>query len=310
MKREYGLDQITYDDTSLVTVGTFDGVHRGHQALMRYLIRRAHAQGGRSVVVSFDPHPREVVRDEPVPILTTVAERAELCARLGLDRFVVIPFTRAFSQLSAADFVRDVIYERVGVQEVVVGYDHGFGRNREGGHELLEDLGRELGFGVHVIPPQAVDEDVVSSTEIRRALEEGDMQTATAMLGRAYVLDGLVVEGDRRGRTIGFPTANLQPTHARKIIPKPGVYVVHVRLPDGAVRGGMMNIGRRPTFNGTGVRPEVHLFDFEGDLYGAQLRIEFVERLRDERRFESLEALVEQLSQDRTRSLEVLNTVS
>ncbi|RMH66585.1 MAG: bifunctional riboflavin kinase/FAD synthetase [Bacteroidetes bacterium] len=310
MKREYGLDQITRDPASMVTVGTFDGVHRGHQVLIRYLIERARSHGGRSVVVSFDPHPREVVRGEAVPLLTTIDERAELCEQLGLDRFIVIPFTHAFSRLGAAEFVEQILVGRIGMQEVVVGYDHGFGHNREGGHALLEDLGRRLGFAVHVIPAQIVEQEVVSSTEIRRALEAGNVRTAAALLGRRYSFDGIVVEGDRRGRTIGFPTANLRPTHPRKILPRPGVYAVRVRLPEGGWWGGMMNLGQRPTFDGTGLRPEVHLFEFEGDLYGRQLRVEFVERLRDERRFASLEGLVEQLSRDRVRSLDVLDTVS
>ncbi len=311
MKREYGLDQVVHDDRSLVTVGTFDGVHLGHQAILRYLVRRARANGGSSVVVTFDPHPREVVRGEPVPLLTTIEERAELLEALGLDRFIVIPFTPAFARLSAEDFVERILVGRIGLKEIVIGYDHGFGRGRGGDAALLEALGEKLGFAVDVIPPQVVEEHVVSSTEIRALLiDEGDVREAARLLGRPYALGGTVVEGARRGRSIGFPTANLEVEHPRKVIPKAGVYAVLATLDDGVTTlGGMMNIGRRPTFENTGLHLEVHLLDFEGDLYGRRLRIEFVERLRDERKFDSVDALVEQLSRDRERCMAAVKTL-
>ncbi|GIV59120.1 bifunctional riboflavin kinase/FAD synthetase [Rhodocaloribacter litoris] len=311
MKREYGLDQVVYDAGSLVTVGTFDGVHLGHQAILRYLLRRAAENGGRSVVVSFDPHPREVVRNEPVPLLTTIDERADLFERLGVDRFIVIPFTKDFARLSAEDFVEQVLVARIGLKEIVIGYDHGFGRGRGGDAALLERLGRQHGFTVDVIPPQVVAEHVVSSTEIRQLLvEAGDVREAARLLGRPYALSGTVVEGAGRGRTIGFPTANLAVSHPRKVIPRPGVYAVSVAPGEAAhVYGGMMNIGRRPTFENEGLHLEVHLLDFRGDLYGRSLRIEFVERLRDERKFASVEALVEQLYEDRKRCMAALKAV-
>ena len=312
MKREYGLDQVVRDDRSVVTVGTFDGVHIGHRAILNYLQQRAEAQSGQSVVVSFDPHPREVVHGEAVPLLTTIEERSDVMEELGIDRFIVIEFTDAFSKLDAASFVEQVLVERVGLKEIVIGYDHGFGRGRAGDSELLERLGGRLGFTVDVIPPQAVDEHVVSSTEIRTQLvEQGNVTLAAEMLGRSYRLTGTVIEGDKRGRTIGFPTANLAVSHPRKVVPRRGVYAVRVKgaeLP--ADQGGMMNIGKRPTFNDSGRHQEVHLFDYEGTLYGEELRIEFVERIRDERRFEGVEALKEQLSRDRARCKAALEAVS
>ena len=304
MKRQYGRDEIQRDDRSVVTVGVFDGVHAGHQAIIRYLTRRAERQGGRSVVVSFDPHPREVVQGQRVPLLTTVEERADLLEALGLDRFIVVPFTKDFAALSAEAYVEELLVGQIGLQEIVIGYDHKFGRGRGGDSALLERMGQTHGFMVDVISPQEVEQyGVVSSSAIRRVLlDEGDAEQAAQMLGRPYQLSGVVVEGDRRGRQIGFPTANLKIESDRKLVPKGGVYAVQVGLHgEASSRAGMMNIGTRPTFAGREMRVEVHLLDFEGDLYGAKLHVEFVRRLRDERPFDSVEALAEQLSQDEAR---------
>lgn len=310
MRHEYGRDQIVRDDRSVVTVGTFDGVHRGHQAILRYLMRRAREQDGTSVVVSFDPHPRTVVAGEDVPLLTTVDERAEILDELGLDRFIVLPFTKEFSKRSAESFVRDILLERIGLQEVVIGYDFSFGRGREGDSALLEAMGREHGFTVDVIPAQVIEEHVVSSTQIRRLLQEGDVSSAAGLLGRWYRLTGTVVEGEGRGHAIGYPTANLSVTHPQKLIPRRGVYAVLVRHGrPGTTLGGMMNVGRRPTFEGEGLHVEVHLFGYDGDLYGEQLRVEFVERIRNEQKFRSVDALVQQLSQDEVRCKEALKVV-
>ena len=308
MRREFGLEQVVRDDASVVTVGTFDGVHRGHQAILRYLLKRAQEQGGRSVAVSFSPHPREVLRGEAVSLLTTLEERAALLEALGLDRFIVLPFTRDFAALSAADFVKEILVDRIGLHEVVMGYDHGFGSGREGNVQVMKELGQRYGFTVDVIPPQIVAEHVVSSTEIRmRLAEEGNVTMAAALLGRPYRLEGVVVRGDGRGRQIGFPTANLEVADPRKLLPLQGVYAVRVGIEAGPVRyGGMMNIGQRPTFNGSALRSEVHLFDFDKDLYGRTLRIEFVERMRAEQRFASVEALREQLFADQVRCRDAL----
>lgn len=312
MKREYGLEQVVKDDRSVVTVGTFDGVHVGHQAILRYLMQRARDQKGQSVVVSFDPHPREVVHGDAVPLLTTIEERSDVMEHLGIDRFIVVSFTEAFSQLDPEAFVKQVLVERVGLKEIVIGYDHGFGKGREGDSALLEELGAQHGFGVDVIPAQAVEQHVVSSTQIRHQLvDEGDVTLAAEMLGRPYRLSGNVVEGDQRGRAIGFPTANLALTHPRKVVPRQGVYAVRVAGADlAAEQGGMMNIGQRPTFDGAGPQQEVHLFDYSGQLYGEELRIEFVKRIREERRFDGVEALKEQLSRDRVRCKAALEKIS
>ncbi|MFW5955655.1 MAG: riboflavin biosynthesis protein RibF, partial [Rhodothermales bacterium] len=250
---------------------------------------------------------REVLRDERVPLLTTVEERAEILATLHLDRFIVLPFTQEFASLSAREFVQRILVGEVGLKEVVIGYDHTFGKDREGTADLLREMAPHYGFSVDVIPPQVVGRDVVSSTQIRRALGEGDVKRAASQLGRPYSLRGTVVHGDKRGRLLGFPTANLS-VDPRKIKPRSGVYAV--RVTGNMLRAdGMMNIGKRPTVGGTALTLEVHLLDYDGDLYDAELRIEFIERLRDEQRFPSLEELKKQLSVDRARCIAALESV-
>ena len=299
MRREIGWDDIERDDRSVLTVGTFDGVHRGHRAIIDHLRSRAREHEGRSTLISFDPHPRSVVHGQEVPLLTTVEERAALLEELGLDRFVVIPFSMDFARLSPVDYVEEVLVDRIGVHEITVGYDHRFGRNREGDVDLLRECGERHGFAVDVIPPQKVDRDVVSSRGIRDTLlSAGDVERAAEQLGRPYQLEGTVARGEGRGRQIGYPTANLALEDPRKLVPKRGVCATRVRLPTGETRGGMMNIGRRPTFDEMEVTVEVHLFDFEGDLYGETLSVQFLQRLRDEQKFDSPDDLAMQLSED------------
>jgi len=299
MRRELGWDDIEHDATSVVTVGTFDGVHRGHQVIIEYLRERAEARSGPSTLLSFDPHPRSVVHGNQIGLLTTVDERARVLEELGLDRFVVIPFSEDFAQLPPADYVEEVLVNRVGLQEITVGYDHRFGRKRAGDVDLLRELGEQFSFDVDVIPPQTVDQHVVSSRGIRELLqEEGDVARAAELLGRPYQMQGLVSHGEGRGREIGYPTANLALQDPRKLVPKRGVYATTVVLPSGRTCGGMMNIGRRPTFDEMEVTVEVHLFDFEGDLYGETLTVQFLQRLRDEQKFDSPDALAMQLSED------------
>ncbi len=314
MKRLHGLDQVRKDTASVLTVGTFDGVHLGHQAILRYLLERAATLGGISTVLSFHPHPREIVEGAPLSLLTTIEERADIMEEIGLDRLVILPFTKEFSRLSAEAFVEDVLVRGVGLREIVIGYDHAFGRDRRGNADLLRTLGKKHGFTVDIVPARIIREQAVSSRKIRQALEgSGDVEAAAAMLERPYCLTGRVVRGEGRGREMGFPTANIDVEHPRKAIPADGVYAVRVyRLsghPDGSQNRslpGMMNIGVRPTFGGERRMIEVHLFDVEEDMYGELLRVEFVSRTRNERRFASKKELMRQLSQDRVRSKEIL----
>jgi riboflavin kinase/FMN adenylyltransferase len=296
------------DRNSVVTVGTFDGVHLGHRVILDKVVTEARRAGGRAVVITFDPHPKSVVGTvgEPVRVLTTPGERAGLLEGLGIDLLVILPFTREFSRQTAREFVSGQVAGAVGARHVVVGHDHHFGREREGGIEELERLGTEFGFTIERIPAFTLDGQVVSSTTIRAALAEGDIRRANGQLGRRYTLQGRVVDGDKRGRTLGFPTANLEPSHPGKMIPGRGVYVVAAAF-DGIRRYGMMNIGVRPTV-GMGLEEtyEVHLLEFEGDVYGHTLTVEFISRLREERRFPSLQDLVDQIRRDLEASLAVI----
>ncbi len=294
----------------VVTVGTFDGVHVGHRDVVEYVVARARAVGTPAAVVTFSPHPRAVLRGQPVPLLTTIEERAALLSALGVDETVVIPFTPDVAALPAALFVEQVLVEKLGVGEVVIGYDHGFGRRREGNADLLRELAPRLGFRVDVIPAHVVEKHAVSSTLIRRLLvEAGDVAAAAPLLGRFYTLAGRVVAGDRRGRTIGFPTANLA-VAPEKLVPARGVYAVWADTEGEGRWPAMMNIGTRPTFRGDEMRAEVHLLGFEGDLYEQTLRVEFIGRLRDEQRFEGIAALRGQLGRDAARCHELLGTTA
>lgn len=310
MLREFGPDGIIRNQASVLTTGTYDGVHKGHQAIVRYLVERAKVLGGMATVVTFDPHPREVIGTGNIPILTTLEERAGILESLGLDRFVVLPFTRSLSLMEPEEYVEEVLLEEIGLQEIVIGYDHRFGRNRAGDRSTLEGLAREHRFSVDVIPKQVVTGITVSSTQIRKVLSEsGDVETAAELLGRPYSLAGTVVRGEQRGYKLGFPTANIHPAHPKKLIPKVGVYAIRAETGLGRF-DGMMNIGRRPTFEEDGLMTvEAHLFGFEGDLYGTDIRVEFVARLRDEQKFDGVEAIREQLREDQKQAERVLGTV-
>jgi riboflavin kinase/FMN adenylyltransferase len=285
---------------TVVTVGSFDGVHRGHEAVLREIAARAQAAGRHSVLVTFDPHPLAVVNPAAAPpLLTTGPERREILAQTGLDYAVLLRFDRALASMPPEVFVRDILVAGCGMRELVIGPDHGFGRGRQGDVELLRRLGAELGFLVDVVPALEVDGHVVSSSLVRRAVAGGDLVLASKLLGRPYFATGQVVPGDGRGRTIGVPTANLAGIPPRKLLPPDGVYAVRVEWRGGRA-GGMMNQGGRPTFDQAARSLEVHLFDFDGDLYGEWLKVEWVARLRDVERFPSMDALRAQLDRDRS----------
>ncbi|MCE3008778.1 MAG: bifunctional riboflavin kinase/FAD synthetase [Bacteroidetes bacterium] len=282
----------------VVTLGTFDGVHPGHQAILRRVLAAAHRLQGEAVVITFHPHPRKILPHSTAPgLLSTLQEKEEKLRELGIHKLLVIPFTQDFSQLEPADFVQAVLLNAVRAQRVVVGYDHRFGKNRTGDLALLERIAAEKGFAVEEIPAQEIDHAKVSSTRIREALLTGQVAIAQRLLGYAYSLQATVVHGDKRGRQLGWPTANLLPTSPEKLLPATGVYAVRVHYHHHAYLG-MMNIGTRPTVDGLNLVPEVHLLNFEGDLYGQQLQVDFIDRIRDERKFHSLEELKAQLAAD------------
>jgi riboflavin kinase / FMN adenylyltransferase len=285
-----------------VTVGSFDGVHLGHQAVLREIDRRARAAGRASVLVTFDPHPLEVVNpDAAPPLLTTGPERLEILALSPLDYVVLLRFDRYLAGLTPEGFVREVLLERCAVRELVIGHDHGFGRGRSGDVETLRRLGAIHGFEVDVVDPVDFGGQPVSSSRIRRAVAGGDLASAAAMLGRPYGVVGRVAQGERRGRLLGVPTINLSELSPRKLLPPDGVYAVRVEWRGGGA-GGMMNQGPRPTFQDGRRMLEAHLFGFDGDLYGEWVRIEWVKRLRDIERFDSVEHLLKQLQHDRMRA--------
>lgn len=291
---------------AVVTCGTFDGVHRGHQAVLEEVLRRAREQNLASVLVTFDPHPLEVVNPAAAPkLLTLPEEKQALVAAAGIERLVLLPFTPAIAQLDADAFVRRLRDEH-GMQELVLGYDHGFGRGRAGDVAVVRRLGAAQGFGVAVVEAVRDDGQPISSTLIRTAVAHGDLDAAARWLGRPYGIRGLVVQGAGRGRTIGVPTLNLAPPDPRKLLPPDGVYAVRVEV-RGKRYGGMMNQGPRPTFGESARALEAHLFDFSGELYGETVRVEWVRRLRDVQAFPSREALVAQLERDRQSARASLN---
>jgi riboflavin kinase / FMN adenylyltransferase len=303
---------------AVVTVGTFDGVHRGHRAVLEEIARRARLRDGDSVVVTFDPHPLEVVNPGAEPrLLTLPAERQRLLQGAGVDRVVLLPFTRALAALGPEEFIRTVLRAEVGMVELVLGYDHGFGRGRAGDVETVRRIGRDDGFAVDVVEAVRDDGQPISSTLIRSAVAHGDLALAARWLGHRYGVLGTVQTGAGRGRTIGVPTLNLPVPDARKLLPPDGVYAVWVTVEGegtgeggGGTYGGMMNQGPRPTFGVTERGLEVHLFEFDGDLVGRTVWVEWGHRLRDVQTFPSREALVEQLARDRAAARESLQRAS
>jgi riboflavin kinase/FMN adenylyltransferase len=283
---------------AVATVGTFDGVHLGHWAVLQEIRARAEATGRRSVLVTFDPHPLRIVRPEHAPLLlTTPVEKKEILAESGVDWAVFLSFTEALSRYEPRRFVEEILVGRLGVQELVIGYDHGFGRDRQGDPATLQTIGQELGFSVDVVPPVAAEGGAVSSSRVRTLLMEGDVRGARSCLGRPYSIRGVVVRGDGRGRGLGFPTANLRVAERDKLVPPPGIYAVRGVLRSGTWSGAL-HLGPRPTFKGSPPSIELHLLDFDGDIYGEEVRVDFVEYVRGVEPFDSAEALVRQIRKD------------
>ena len=289
---------------TVVTVGTFDGVHRGHLDVIQRLVARARMLGLPSLLVSFDPHPLEIVNPAAAPLLlTTSEEKLEVIAETGVEYFAILPFTHTLASYGAEQFVDQVLRSRFRMSDLLIGYDHGFGHRRAGNVHVLQQLGHERGFNVDVVEPVSLDDGQhVSSTSIRRAIAGGDLDRAAEGIGRHYSISGTVVAGNSRGRRIGFATINLSPPSPRKLLPPEGVYAVMVQTPRGRF-GGMMNLGPRPTFGDMERSIEAHLFDAEADFYDMRVRIDFVAFLRETRRFPSAAELIQQLEKDRESAL-------
>lgn len=295
---------------TVVTVGTFDGVHRGHLDVVQRLVARSRECGLPSLLVTFDPHPLDVVNPAAAPpLLTSPGERLALLGQLGLDYVALLPFTRELADLTATEFVDRILRERFRMQELLIGHDHGFGRGREGHVDTLQALGAGRGFRVEVVPPvSSAGGEAVSSTRIRRAIADGRLDDAARELGRTYAVRGTVVSGEQRGRALGFPTINVEPDSARKLLPPDGVYAVEVHTPRGRF-GGMMNLGGRPTFGDERRALEAHLFEASGDFYGDVVQVGFVARLRDVQRFPDAAALMQQLADDEQAARRALTMV-
>ncbi|CAM1339006.1 bifunctional riboflavin kinase/FAD synthetase [Tenacibaculum aestuarii] len=310
MEITHSIFDFTPTQKTIVTIGTFDGVHIGHQKIIEKLVHEAKSSKKKSVLLTFFPHPRMVLqKDVSIKLINTIEERAQHLEKLGLDYLIIHPFSKEFSRLTALDFVRDVLVNRLNISKLIIGYDHHFGKNREGNIEQLTEYSHLYDFTVEEIPAQDIDEVSVSSTKIRKALANGQLKTANNYLGYNFSLTGKVVNGKQLGGKIGFPTANIDVSEEYKLIPKTGVYVVKSTIDNDTVYG-MMNIGNRPTVDGEHQTIEVHFFDFNQNLYDKELTIELLYFLRDEQKFDSVPDLISQLKKDKETSLNYLKTIS
>jgi len=307
MKIYHTIDDFSKLKFAVVTSGTFDGVHIGHQRILSRLKEIASKNSGETVVISFWPHPRLVLKpnEDNLKLLNTFEEKAELLKEQGIQHLIRIPFTREFSQIHSSSFIEDILVTKIGTRKLVIGYDHRFGKNREGSFEELKINGPTHGFDVEEIPRQDVDHVGVSSSKIRKALEDGDVETATHFLGRSYSIVGRVVKGDKLGRVLGFPTANIDIDSHYKLVPAEGIYAVLVTH-EGKQYGGMLYIGNRPTVDGSKRSIEVNIFNFEGEIYGEELKVSFKKLLRADSKFKDLEELKAQLHKDKESALQAL----
>ena len=301
----HSLDSFQRLECAVVTSGTFDGLHIGHKKILTRLKEISTQSGGESVVLTFWPHPRLVVSEDSqdLQLLSTIEEKIELFSQMGIEHLAIVPFTRAFSELSSDDFIRQILVDKIGTKKLVIGYDHRFGRNREGSFEFLQKNASSYGFEVEEIPREDIEDLAISSSRIRHSLLSGNVDDARHLLGRPYSITGIIVKGKQLGRTIGFPTANIHLQESYKLIPANGVYVINA-YHQGAAYKGMLNVGVRPTVDGTFRTIEANLFDFDKEIYGEDLTVEFLHYLRPEQKFDGLDALIQQIKVDKENSLD------
>lgn len=310
MKVYDGLEEFKKIDKAIVTSGTFDGVHKGHQKILKKITSITKKVGGESVLLTFWPHPRMVLNpSQELFLLNTFEEKVALISRYGIDHLIKLEFTKEFSQMSSIDFVNNILVDAIGTRKLVIGYNHRFGKNREGGFDFLKENSTIFGFEVLEIPKHEVDEIGVSSTKIRNSLKEGDVQKAKNLMGHPYSLEGNVVSGEKIGRLIGFPTANILLNSTNKLIPPDGVYVVRVGIDNDNYKG-MLYIGNRPTLDGKHKTIEVNIFDFEGEIYNRNIKVEFIKMLRGDMKFDNLNDLKKQLKLDQDESIKTLKNDS
>ncbi|MBT8327005.1 MAG: bifunctional riboflavin kinase/FAD synthetase [Bacteroidia bacterium] len=308
MKVIHNIEEFKPDKPVWLTQGTFDGVHIGHQKILKQVVKEAKNNGGVSVLLTFYPHPRLVLQldDNNLKLLNTIEEKVRLVEELGIEYMIIMPFTKDLSRLKASEFARDILVEQLKVNKLIIGYDHRFGRNREGGLEQMKVFGETYGFEVEEIPAQDIESSIVSSTKIRKALLNGDVVTANSYLGANYTISGKVEEGMQKGTEIGFPTANIRLNSSFKLIPQNGVYAVWVYINEKKY-GGMLNIGYNPTFINKQWTIEVHIFEFSNNIYNQEITLEFIRKTRDEINFNNVSELIEQLKKDETNIRKILN---
>jgi len=300
--------EVVRDDNNIVTLGTFDGIHLGHKKIINEVVKKATDYGDESFLITFHPHPRKIIsRGHNIKLLNTSTEKLEMFKSLGIQNLLIINFTKEFSKLSPEAFIDNYIVNGIGAKEVVIGYDHHFGKGRGGDIGFLKNKGIKSGFKVTIIPGFQIENTIVSSSKIRDALLAGNIVTVSKYLGRFYSFSGIVVQGDKRGRELGFPTANLRIENEDKLLPAIGIYAVEF-IVKGNIYQGLLSIGKRPTFYDSGeIVPEVYVFDFNEDIYGENVTVNLVERIRGEEKFSSAEELIEQMKKDKEIGLEILN---
>lgn len=305
------LEQLPVFSNSVVTIGTFDGVHKGHQKLIERINYLAKINGGESIIITFHPHPRLVInpQDNTLKLLNTIDEKIALLQKYGVQNLVIVPFSRDFSEQAAEDYVSNFLVKNFQPKYIVIGYDHKFGKNRSGDFHLLEQMKTEFGYAMEEITKETLDDIGISSTKIRHSLQHGDVALASELLGHRYTLTGTVIRGLQNGRKLGFPTANLQLHDEHKLIPKTGIYAVTVTdaAKPAVTRNGMLSIGYNPTFNGKVQTIEVNILDFNQDIYGNTLTLEFVAYLRDEKKFDSIAALIAEIKNDEVLTRNILS---
>ncbi|WP_327019245.1 bifunctional riboflavin kinase/FAD synthetase [Croceibacter atlanticus] len=307
MEQHTNANTFSGSKNTVVTIGTFDGVHIGHQKIVNRLVNHAELD---SVILTFFPHPRMVLQqDNTIKLLHTIEEKTSVLKQLGLDHLVIHPFTKEFSRLTAQQFVEDILVNQLKAKKIIIGYDHRFGRNRTADISTLKDFGEQYGFVVEEITKQDVDDVAVSSTKIRTALQKGQIEKANAFLGQPYMLTGTIVKGKGIGKTLGYPTANIQIEEAYKLIPKNGVYIVKTNF-KGITYFGMMNIGTNPTVGGKSQTIETYFFNMDTDLYGSKMTIQMLKRIRDEKKFASVDQLIEAMQNDEKISINYIETLS
>lgn len=307
MKEHKGVEQFQSEKATVVTIGTFDGVHTGHQKIIKRVVKAGQESGLESVILTFFPHPRMVLQqDSGIKLINTIEERVAILSKTGIDHLVVHPFTKEFSQLDAQEYVRDILVKQLRARKIIIGYDHRFGRNRSADIEDLRQLGKEYGVEVEEISKQEIDEVAVSSTKIRRALMEGEVEKANRFLQYPFSLSGWVIRGLGLGRDLGYPTANLLIPETYRLIPREGVYIVRSELLDQSVVFGLMSIGVRPTIGGSQLAIETHFLDCDADLYGRFISIQMLSRIRDQKDFGNLEALKQAMDRDKEFALKYI----